>query len=57
LTSLQAGLRLRYDILREAAPYVGVEWQRDLGRTARYTRAGGERASRTLFVAGIRAWF
>jgi len=57
VTSLQAGARLRYEIRREFAPYIGVEWQRDLGRTARLTRAAGDDASRVLLVAGIRAWF
>ena len=57
VTSLQAGLRLRYEIVREFAPYVGVEWQRDLGRTARFTRAVGDDPSRTALVAGVRFWF
>lgn len=57
VTSLQAGVRLRYEIAREFAPYIGVEWQRDLGRTADFTRAEGEDASRTALVAGVRFWF
>ena len=57
LTSIQLGARLRYEVIREFAPYIGVEWQRDLGGTARMSRAAGDRASRVLFVAGIRAWF
>ena len=56
LTSIQLGARLRYEVIHEFAPYVGVEWQRDLGDTARMARAAGDRASRVLFVAGIRAW-
>lgn len=56
-TSMQVGARLRYEIIREFAPYIGVEWQSDLGQTARYTRANGDDPGRTMFVAGIRFWF
>ncbi len=57
LTSLSAGLRLRYEIIREFAPYVGVEWQGSFGGTADYLEAAGEDTDRAVFVAGIRAWF
>ncbi len=57
LTSLDAGLRLRYEIKREFAPYVGVEWQRSLGETANLTRAAGNDADKIVFVLGFRAWF
>lgn len=57
LTDLELGLRLRYEIRKEFAPYVGVEWARKVGDTARYARAAGEDASVTNFVAGIRFWF
>jgi len=57
LTDLELGLRLRYEIRKEFAPYVGVEWSRKVGDTARYARAAGEDASVTNFVAGIRFWF
>lgn len=57
VTFLQAGARLRYEIVREFAPYIGIEWQRDLGDTARFTRAAGDDADRIVFVAGIKAWF
>lgn len=56
-TSLQAGLRLRYEIVREFAPYIGVEWQRDFGDTADFRRSAGGDPDRTVFVAGVRAWF
>ena len=56
-TSLEAGLRLRYEIRREFAPYVGFEWQRKFGSTARFTRTEGGDPNRTVFVAGVRAWF
>ena len=57
LTHVEAGLRLRYEIAREFAPYVGVEWSRDLGGTADLTRALGGEPEHTRFVIGLRAWF
>ncbi|MBU2606026.1 MAG: copper resistance protein B [Alphaproteobacteria bacterium] len=57
LTSLDAGLRLRYEIVREFAPYVGVAWQGSFGGTADYLEAAGEESDRTVFVAGVRTWF
>jgi copper resistance protein B len=56
-TSLQAGLRLRYEVVREFAPYIGVEWQRDFGDTADFRRAAGGDPDRVVFVVGVRAWF
>jgi len=57
LTNIEAGLRLRYEVAREFAPYVGVSWDRKLGDTARFARATGDRAGAPAFVAGIRTWF
>ncbi len=57
LTSAEAGLRLRYEIRREFAPYVGVSWDRQLGGTADRTRARGEAVGGFAGVAGVRAWF
>ncbi|MEH6808874.1 MAG: copper resistance protein B [Hyphomonas oceanitis] len=57
LTSLNTGLRLRYEIIREFAPYLGVEWQGSFGGTADYLEAAGEDTDRAVFVAGVRAWF
>ena len=51
------GLRLRYEIVREFAPYVGVEWTRRFGDTAHYARAAGEGRGGVGFVLGVRAWF
>ena len=50
-------LRLRYEIARELAPYVGVTWERSFGRTADLARAAGDDRSATRFVLGVRAWF
>jgi copper resistance protein B len=56
-SEVAAGLRLRYEIRREFAPYVGLEWSGKLGDTADFARAGGESVRDARWVAGIRAWF
>lgn len=56
-SDIELGLRLRYEIAREFAPYVGVNWERKLGDTADYARAAGEKPSATSLVIGLRAWF
>ena len=57
LTDAEVGLRLRYEIRREFAPYVGVSWERKFGDTARFARADGEGTGGFAFVSGIRVWF
>lgn len=57
VSDAELGLRLRYEFAREFASYLGVNWERKLGRTARMARASGEAAGTTSFVAGIRFWF
>lgn len=56
-SDIELGLRLRYEIAREFAPYVGVNWERKLGDTADHARAAGEKPSATSLVIGLRAWF
>ncbi len=57
VTNIELGIRLRYEITREFAPYIGVEWEKQFGGTARFTRLAGEDPSVTNFVVGIRLWF
>lgn len=57
LTDMGLGVRLRYEWRKEFAPYIGVEWSKKAGDTARYARAAGEDADAAHFVAGIRFWF
>jgi len=57
LSDATAGLRLRYEIRREFAPYIGVNWTRSFGNSAEFVRAHGESTRDTQWVAGIRAWF
>ena len=56
LTDIEAGLRLRYEIRREFAPYIGVNWERQFGDTAAKTRGAGDDVSETTLVAGVRFW-
>jgi copper resistance protein B len=51
------GLRLRYEIRREFAPYIGVRWEQLYGDTKNMAQAEGEDTSSTSFVIGIRAWY
>lgn len=53
----EIGLRLRYEISRQFAPYLGVEYERKFGQSARYARAAGEYAEVASVVAGLRFWF
>ncbi len=57
LSEAEIGARLRYDIRREFAPYIGVQYQRAFGRTARYMRQEGEDVGGFQLLAGVRTWF
>lgn len=57
LSDVEFGVRLRYEIRRQFAPYVGLHWERKFGRTADLARDSGDDASDLMFVAGLRAWF
>ncbi len=57
LSNVEAGLRLRYEIKREFAPYIGINWNKMYGTTADIATANGIDPSDTSVVAGIRAWF
>ena len=57
LSSVEAGLRLRYEFRKEFAPYVGVEWSRSFGDTADYIEARGGEVDDTRVVVGLKAWF
>ena len=57
LSTAEAGVRLRYEITRQFAPYVGIVHERAFGRTADFRREEGEGASDTRVVAGFRVWF
>jgi copper resistance protein B len=57
ISDLEVGLRLRYEIRREIAPYLGLTWQKRFGRTADFARAAGEDSNDVRIAAGIRFWF
>jgi copper resistance protein B len=57
LSDVQFGLRLRYEVRREFAPYLGIHWVRRFGTTADYARADGQPVFDQQFVAGFRIWF
>lgn len=56
LSSAAFGLRARYEVRREFAPYVGVVWERGFGRSAELARLAGDAVAGTYFVAGLRLW-
>ncbi|KEQ52522.1 copper resistance protein B [Sphingobium chlorophenolicum] len=57
VSDIELGLRLRYEFARQFAPYIGFNWERKLGESARFARAEGDGASATRFVMGARFWF
>jgi copper resistance protein B len=57
LSNAEVGLRLRYEIRHELAPYIGVSWNKRFGRTATYWSAAGDVPEATTFVVGLRTWF
>lgn len=57
LSSLTTGVRLRYELRREFAPYVGVEWTTALGDTADLIQAAGGSTDDTRIIFGLRAWY
>jgi copper resistance protein B len=57
LSDAELGLRLRYELRREFAPYAGVSWSRKIGDSARFARQDGDDVEDTSLVAGIRFWF
>ncbi|MDZ4734513.1 MAG: copper resistance protein B [Nitrospirota bacterium] len=57
LNNLEFGVRLRYEIRREVAPYVGISLDRSFGETATLVRQEGGNPSQIRFAVGVRAWF
>lgn len=52
LSSIEAGLRLRYEFVREFAPYIGVTWEKTFGNTRDYNPI-----DETSLMVGVRFWF
>ena len=57
LSSAEVGLRLRWEIRRELAPYAGITWNRKFFGTADMARAAGEDTGGARFTTGLRLWF
>jgi copper resistance protein B len=57
LSTIESGLRLRYEMTRRFAPYIGVVQERAYGQTASLRRTDGEDTNQTRIVAGVRIWF
>ncbi|HTI87092.1 MAG TPA: copper resistance protein B [Alphaproteobacteria bacterium] len=57
LNDIELGLRLRYEFAREFAPYVGVNWKRNLGETAQLVRRSGDDPDEVAGLVGVRFWF
>ena len=57
LSSGEGGLRLRYELRRELAPYIGVTWRRKFFGTADLAEAAGEDAGAAKLALGVRVWF
>lgn len=57
VNDVELGLRLRYEVVRKFAPYVGVNWERLVGQTEDLARQAGEDSDSFALVAGLRFWF
>ncbi|WP_428668795.1 copper resistance protein B [Reyranella sp.] len=57
LPRFEVGLRLRYEIEKEFAPFVGVSFEQFTGNTANYAAADGEATSRWRALVGLKVWF
>jgi copper resistance protein B len=57
LSDIDTGLRLRYELSRKFAPYLGVSWAGKFGRTADFARTDQERTDDVRLAVGVRTWF
>jgi copper resistance protein B len=57
VSDAELGLRLRYELTREFAPYIGINWERKFGKTAQFARDEGEKANEVSGVVGVRLMF
>jgi copper resistance protein B len=56
-SGIDAGVRLRYEITRKFAPYIGWAYADTYGNSALYRRRSGEPTRSSNFVFGIRLWY
>lgn len=57
MTDANLDLRLRYEIKREFAPYIGVRYQTLIGETGNIAEAAGRDSGQLFFLAGVRFAF
>ncbi len=57
LSRFELGLRLRYEIRKEFAPYLGVSFEQYTGNTASFVAASGEPTSLVRALVGLKVWF
>jgi copper resistance protein B len=57
LSDLNLGLRLRYEIRREFAPYIGVNWNKKFSNTAKFEKNDAGSSGDTELTIGLRVWF
>lgn len=57
MTDVKLDLRLRYEIKREFAPYIGVRYQTLVGETDNIAEADGEDTEQLFFLVGLRTAF
>jgi copper resistance protein B len=57
LSDIDTGVRLRYEISRKFAPYIGFAYNGKYGNTASYSRRAGETTSEPRFIFGLRLWY
>jgi copper resistance protein B len=57
VSDIDTGLRLRYEITRKLAPYVGIAYAGRFFQSANYARQEGESPNDVRFVFGVRTWF
>ena len=57
INDINLSLRLRYEVKREIAPYVGISYTRLYGQTKSLAKSEGEKIEYTDIIAGIRIWF
>jgi copper resistance protein B len=57
INDLELGLRLRYEINRKFAPYIGINWTKKFGDTANFAKKEGESVDDFVVVGGLRLLF
>lgn len=57
LSNMNLGLRVGYEIRREFAPYIGINWTQKFGKTKKFAKTSGTNAQDTQFLLGVSMWF